>query len=74
MWGVNVTRHLEILSARNSWVMVCIVHFTNWVELIPLPSELLQDSARGIPEGVLSRYEVPREELTDQGRDVMGKL
>ena len=54
--------------------MVCIKHFTKWVELIPLPSNSSKDSARGLVVGLLSRYEAPREVLTDQGREFMGEL
>ena len=52
--------------------MVCIKYFKKWVELIPLPSKSSRDSARGLLEGVLSRYGAPREILTDQGREFGG--
>ena len=54
--------------------MVCIEHFTKWVELIPLPSKSSKDSAYGLLEGVLSRYGARREVLTDQGREIMGEF
>ena len=54
--------------------MVCIEHFTKWVELIPLPSNSSQVSACGLLEGVLSRYEASGEVLTDQGREFMVEL
>ena len=52
--------------------MVCIKHFTKWVELTPLPSKSSKDSAQGLLEGVLSCYGAPEEVLTDQGREFMG--
>ena len=71
-WGVDL--EIEITSARNSWVMVCIEHFTKWVELIPLPSKSSKDSVRSLLEGMLSRYEALRELLTDEGREFMGEF
>ena len=37
--GLDFARPLDKTSDGNSWVMVCIEHFTKWVELIPLPSK-----------------------------------
>ena len=61
-------------SAGNKWVLVCIEHFTKWVELIPLPSKSAKDSAWGLLDGVLSRYGAPGEILTDQGKEFMGEF
>ena len=58
-------------TAGNEWVMVCVEHFTKWVEPIPLPSKSSRDSARGFLEGVLSRYGAPGEVLTDQGKEFL---
>ena len=73
-WGVDFAGPLPKTSAGNSWVMVCIEHFTKWIELIPLPSKSSKDSARGLLEGVLSRYGAPGEILTDQGREFIGEF
>ena len=40
-----------------------------WVECIPLPYKSSKNSARGLLEGVLSRYKAPGEVLIDQGRE-----
>ena len=68
-WGVDFAGLLEETSAGNSWVMVCIEHFTKWVELVPLPSKSSKDSARGLLENVLARYGAPGEILTHQGSE-----
>lgn len=60
---------LEISSAGNAWVILCIEHLTEWVELIPLPSKSSKDSARGLLEGAATGLE---EVLMDQGREFMG--
>ena len=68
-WGVDFAGPLTKTSAGNKWVLVCIEHFTKWVELIPLPSKSSKDAARGLLDGVLSRYKAPGEMLTDQERE-----
>ena len=67
-WGVDFAGPMGLTKARNRYVLVCIEHFTKWVELIPLPSKSSRDAARGLLECVLSRYGAPGEILTDQGR------
>ena len=42
-WGVDFVGPLTKTSAGNKWVLVCIEHFTKWVELIPLPSKSSKD-------------------------------
>ena len=73
-WGVDFAGPLPETAAGNAWVMVCIEHFTKWIELIPLPSKSSRDSARGLLEGVLSKYGAPGEILTDQGREFDGEF
>ena len=71
-WGVDFAGPLSLTKAGNKWVLVCIEHFTKWVELIPLPSKSSRDSAQGLLQGVLSRYDAPGEILTDQGAEFKG--
>ena len=73
-WGVNFAGPLHVTKAGNKWVLVCIEHFTKWVELIPLPSKSSRDSAQGLLDGILSRYGAPGEILTDQGREFQGEF
>ena len=67
-WGVDFAGPIEKTATGNARVLVCIEHFTKWVELIPLPSKSSKDSPRALLEGVLNRYEAPEEVLNDQGR------
>ena len=73
-WGVDFAGPLQKTAAGNTYVLVCIEHFTKWVELIPLPSKSSKDAARALLNGVLSRYGAPSEVLTDQGRDFQGEF
>ena len=65
---------LTLTKAGNKWVLVCIEHFTKWVELIPLPSKSSRDSTRGLLQGVLSRYGASGEILTDKGAEFKGEF
>ena len=73
-WGVDFVRLPQETVARNTYVLVCIEHFTKWVELIPLPSKSSKDAARALLEGVLSRYGAQGEILKDQGREFQGEF
>ena len=66
-WGVDFAGPLEPSPAGNKYVMVCIEHFSKWVELIPLKSKTSAGTAHGFLEGVPSRYGAPGEVITDQG-------
>ena len=66
-WGVYFAGPLAVTDSGNKYVLVCIEHFTKWVELVPLPSKSSKGAARGLLEGVLSRYGAPGEVITDIG-------
>ena len=73
-WGVDFGGPLPKTTASNEWVVVCVEHFTKWVELITLTWKSSHDSARGFLEGVLSRYGALGEVLTYQGREFLGEF
>ena len=73
-WEVDFAGPLPRTKANNTYVMVCIEHFTKWVELISLSSKSSRDSARGLLEGVVSRYGAPGEILADKGKEFAGEF
>ena len=74
VWGVDFAGPLPVTTAGNIWVMVCIDHFTKWVEQVPLASKSSYDAARGLLDSVLARYGAPGEILTDQGKEFQGSF
>ena len=54
--------------------MVCIEHFSKWVELVPVPSKASIGAAYGFLETVLSRCGAPGEVITDQGGEFQGEF
>ena len=73
-WGVDFAGPLEKTGSGNEYVMVCIEHFSKWVELVPLPSKSSASAAHGFLESVLSRYGAPGEVITDQGGEFQGEF
>ena len=73
-WGVDFAGPLEVTEAGNKYVMVCIEHRTKWIELIPVPSKSSKGAARGLLEGVLSRFGAPGEVITDMGGEFQGEF
>ena len=65
---------LQETAAGNTYVLVCIEHFTKWVEMIPLPSKSSKDAARALLDKVMSRYGARGEILRDQGREFQGEF
>ena len=53
----------------NKYILVCIEHCTQWVELIPLPSKSPANVGRAFLEKKLSRHGVPGVVLIDQGTE-----
>ena len=73
-WGVDFAGPLDASPKGNKYVMVCIEHFSKWVELVPVPSKSSAGVARAFLEGVLSRYGALGEVITDQGGEFQGEF
>ena len=73
-WGIDFAGPLIETKRGNKYVLVCIEHFTKWVELIPLPSKSSAHVARAFLENIISRYGVPAVVLTDQGTEFQGEF
>ena len=72
-WGVDFAGPLAKTPSGNQWILVCIEHFSKWVELIPLPSKSFANAARGFLE-VLSRYGAPGEVVTHRGGEFQAEF
>ena len=59
-WGVDFAGPLQETVAGNTHVLVCIEHFTKWVELISLPSKSSKDAARALRDGVSNLWKGTR--------------
>ena len=48
-------------------MLVCIEHFSKWVEVIPLKSKKPSEVRDAFSQAVLTRFGAPAEVLTDRG-------
>ena len=68
-WGVDMTGPMPTTTRGNKYVMVCIEHFSKYVELVALPNKLAATTARAFMDNVISRWGAPAEVVTDQGTE-----
>ena len=69
--------HLGPLSKTprgNTVILMLIDQFTKWIECYPLPDQSAEVVAKAIVEDFFSRFGVPREIHTDQGRNFVSNL
>ena len=71
-WGVDFAGPMLESTRKNQYVMICIKHFTKWVELIPLPDKSSKSAVHALLTNVLSRFGAPGEIITDQGAEFEG--
>ncbi|UYV77321.1 hypothetical protein LAZ67_15000497 [Cordylochernes scorpioides] len=73
------TAHIDLIGPfppSNEYVycLTCIDRFTGWIEAIPIRSETAETVARAFYEGWITRFGVPYEVITDQGRQFTSEL
>jgi transposase InsO family protein len=72
--------HLDILgpinlSERgNKYILSIIDQFSKWIECYPLPNQTTETIARTLVDNVFTRFGVPLEIHTDQGKNFDGSL
>ena len=73
-WGVDLAGPFTTSLRGNSYFMVCIEHFSKYVEVFPLKDKLSKEVAYHFLHGVLSRYGACAEVLTDGGGEFQGSF
>ena len=58
----------------NTVILMLIDQFTKWIECYPLPDQSAEVVAKAVVEDFFSRFGVPREIHTDQGRNFVSNL
>ena len=79
--GAPVERlHIDILGpfpqsvAGNRYILMLVCQFTKWLEAYPLPEQTAEQTARVVVDHFISRFGVPEQIHTDQGRNFTSKL
>ena len=67
--AVDVAGPFPVSASGNRYVVVVIDYFTKWPEVFPLPNQEAVTIARALVDGFFSRFGVPRELHSDQGRN-----
>jgi hypothetical protein len=73
-WGVDLCGPFDKTAAGNEYIMICIEHFSKWVEAIPIPNKKAATTAQALMANVVSRFGAPAEVLTDQGVEFAGEF
>jgi hypothetical protein len=73
-WGVDLAGPFKATSRGNLYVMICIEHFSKWVEVVPLPNKCAATTAQGFMSAVISRFGAPAEVVHDQGSEFDGEF
>ena len=66
-WGADLFGPYPASSRGNSYVLVCIEHFSKWVEAFPMPNKTAAEVAYHLQHGVFARFGSPAELVTDGG-------
>jgi hypothetical protein len=73
-WSLDFAGPLPITPRHNKYVLVMTEHFSKWIELVALLDKFSEGTAYSFLDRVLSRFGVPAEVLTDQGREFLGEF
>jgi hypothetical protein len=73
-WGVDLAGPFKTTSRGSVYVMICIEHFSKWIEVIPLPNKCASTTAQGLMSAVISRFGAPAEIVHDQGAEFDGEF
>ena len=66
--GLDAMGPFPVSARGNRYIIVAMDYFTKWPEAFPVPNLQAETVARGLTENVVSRFGIPRELHTDQGR------
>ncbi len=71
-WGVDLYGPLPRTKRGNSYVMICIEHFSKHVVAVPLPEKTAVQTRRALLERVIGVYGACAEVVTDNGTEFEG--
>jgi hypothetical protein len=66
-WALDFVGPINPMSRKKKYILVCIDYVTKWVEAKALYSTNEQSVVDFLFEEIFTRFEVPREIVTDQG-------
>ena len=72
--AINVMGPLPIIDRENKYVLVISDYFTKWTESSAMSNQEAETVADVVAREFVSRFGVPRQLDTDQGRNVESRL
>lgn len=72
--AVDILGPLPVSSSGNKYVLVFADYFTKWPEAIPVPDQKAETVAEALITNVVSRFGVPLEIHSDQGRNFIAEV
>ena len=67
--AMDILGPLPLTERGNKYVLVCGDYFSKWMECIPIPNQESETIADALVEQVFSRFGIPHELHSDQGRN-----
>uniref|UniRef100_A0A3P9LUG1 Gypsy retrotransposon integrase-like protein 1 n=1 Tax=Oryzias latipes TaxID=8090 RepID=A0A3P9LUG1_ORYLA len=72
--GVDVLGPFPLTESGNRYVLVAMDYFTKWPEVYAVPDQSATTTAKYLVEGMFTRFGVPNELHSDQGRNFESRL
>jgi hypothetical protein len=66
-WGLDLFGPYPESSRGNKWVLVCVEHYSKWVEAFPMPNKSASEITYQFLHGILARFGASAEVITDGG-------
>jgi hypothetical protein len=66
-WGCDICGPFDETARGYKYLLVCIEHFSKWVEVVPLRSKKPSEVRDAFVQAVLTRFGAPAEVLTYRG-------
>jgi len=73
-WYIDLTGPHPKSERGHLWILTCMDSFTKWTEAFPLRNKEAETVAKVLVEQVFSRFGVPLSMLSDQGKEVDGRI
>ena len=72
--GINILGPLPKSCSGMRYTLVVVDHFTKWAEAYPMKNQEAETGAEKLVDGFITRFGVPRQIHTDQGKPFESKL
>ncbi|KAL0355472.1 UNVERIFIED_CONTAM: hypothetical protein Sradi_3994100 [Sesamum radiatum] len=72
-WGIDIVGPFPLATGQRKFLLVAIDYFTKWVEEEPLARITEGEVMKFIWKNIVCRFAIPREIISDNGRQFQGR-